>query len=81
VNRERVFDIISGFIVIKTLATRLLLKCYSTYYIMHVTFKTNLPLETLHILKKRINPLTAATSLGVKRFLVLNTTINIKDIL
>jgi hypothetical protein len=27
-----------------------------------------------------INPLTAATSLGVKRFRVLNTTINIKDL-
>jgi hypothetical protein len=27
------------------------------------------------------NPLTAATSLGFKRFRVLNTTINIKDIL
>jgi hypothetical protein len=28
-----------------------------------------------------VNPLTAATSLGVKRLRALNTTINIKDIL
>jgi hypothetical protein len=30
---------------------------------------------------QKVNSLNAATSLGVKRFRVLNTTINIKDIL
>jgi hypothetical protein len=32
------------------------------------------------LLDTSINPLTAVTSLGVKLFHVLNTTINIKDI-
>jgi hypothetical protein len=32
-------------------------------------------------LMRSINPLTAATTSGVKRFRVLNTTVNIKDIL
>jgi hypothetical protein len=33
------------------------------------------------LFKLTVNTLTAATSLGVQRFRVLNTTINIKDIL
>jgi hypothetical protein len=51
------------------------------YYLVQALIKISSIGAGFKCLPTDINPLTAATSLGAKSFRVLNTTINIKDIL